>query len=89
MSKEVIFDKEVIFESVVAIGVVILIGAFLLSICSWSDDKKFYNGCQCGGHWEYQQAVGHQTTTGYIYKCNKCGDLKEFGKYYDTESEEN
>lgn len=85
-------DKEMIFENIAIVGVGILIGILLYIGCSWSikqKDKEFYNGCQCGGHWEFQQVVGHQTTTGYIYKCDKCNDIKEYGKYYNTERKEN
>ena len=31
----------------------------------------------CGGHYEFIQAVGHQLDTSYIYKCNKCGKIIE------------
>ena len=27
----------------------------------------------CGGTWEYEQAVGHKSSTSYIYICRKCG----------------
>ena len=27
----------------------------------------------CGGAWEYEQAVGHRTSTSYIYVCEGCG----------------
>lgn len=40
------------------------------------NDQKFWNGghCDiCGGTWEYEQAVGHRSSTSYIYICNKCG----------------
>ena len=35
----------------------------------------------CGGKWEYIQAVGHQARTNYLYRCDKCGEMKEFYKY--------
>lgn len=42
------------------------------------EDKKWNNGyCECGGHYEYQQAVGHQYTTSYIYQCDSCGKIIE------------
>lgn len=38
------------------------------------DEKEWNNGyCECGGHFEYEQAVGHQYRTSYIYKCDSCG----------------
>ncbi len=39
-------------------------------------DDKLWNGghCDiCGGTWEYEQAVGHRTSTSYIYVCRNCG----------------
>ena len=38
------------------------------------DEEEWNNGyCECGGHFEYEQAVGHQYRTSYIYKCDSCG----------------
>ena len=34
----------------------------------------------CGGHWVYEQAVGHRYTTDYIYRCDKCGYRYEFNE---------
>lgn len=31
----------------------------------------------CGGRYVYQQAVGHGTSTYYIYKCEQCGKMVE------------
>ena len=40
----------------------------------YHDEKAWNNGrCECGGHFEYEQAVGHQYSTSYIYKCDSCG----------------
>lgn len=39
-------------------------------------DEKLWNGghCDvCGGTWEYEQAVGHGSSTSYIYVCEDCG----------------
>lgn len=39
-------------------------------------DDKLWNGghCDvCGGTWEYEQAVGHRSSTSYIYVCRNCG----------------
>lgn len=45
------------------------------------DIAEYNNGvCKvCGGHYEYQQAVGHYYFTDYIYKCDKCGNVIEVG----------
>lgn len=39
------------------------------------DDKLWNNGhCDvCSGIWEYEQAVGHRSSTTYIYICDNCG----------------
>ena len=38
------------------------------------DFNKWNDGyCSCGGNWVYDQAVGHEYTTSYIYECDKCG----------------
>lgn len=61
----------------IIIGILVVIVAFM----SANDEKKWNNGfCSCGGHWEYQQAVGHRYDTDYIYKCDTCGTIMEFEK---------
>lgn len=39
------------------------------------DDKLWNDGyCDvCGGTWEYEQAIGHRSSTSYIYVCEDCG----------------
>lgn len=39
------------------------------------DDKLWNNGhCDiCGEAWQYEQAVGHRSSTSYIYVCDGCG----------------
>lgn len=65
------------------IDVLIIVACFVLIIgiaigavkCSINQEEKEWNNgyCECGGHWKYVQAVGHQYHTSYIYKCDKCG----------------
>ena len=69
-------------NSIIAILILILLTIGLLFLCSYCehyyDNEVWNNGmCQCGGKWEYQQAVGHRYSTNYIYKCNKCGAVIE------------
>lgn len=46
------------------------------------DAADWNNGyCDCGGHWRYEQAVGHQYRTSYIYKCDECGNRIEISTY--------
>lgn len=64
----------------------LLIGAgILLDSCQKADDIKAWNGGyheDCGGRWEYDQAVGHRYDTDYIYVCDKCGMRHEFESYF-------
>lgn len=55
------------------ICICVIIGAVVK--CSKDQDEKEWNNgyCECGGHFEYEQAVGHQYRTSYIYKCDSCG----------------
>ena len=62
------------------IGALFLL-AFLVSIpISRAETNKWNNGIHkdCGGHWQYEQAVGHDYITSYMYICDKCGVRKEF-----------
>ncbi len=73
--------KEAFFEIVkftlmMAVIILLIIGFCigLRSLEKKSDEKIYNNGIctECGGHYEYEQAVGHREDTTYIYKCNKC-----------------
>ena len=69
-------------DVIIAILGLILFVIGLIFICDYCEDKHdenvWNNGmCQCGGTFEYQQAVGHYYSTNYVYKCNKCGDIIE------------
>ena len=62
----------------IAIGCVIILLAFCWLIESVADTCKWNTGrCQCGGGWVYEQAVGHDWWTSYIYHCDKCGKAIE------------
>lgn len=70
-------DSFIIIELLVII-VFIFVLAIGMGAC---DESKWNNGyCQCGGRWEYEQAVGHRHSTSYIYICDKCGAREEFDK---------
>ena len=67
----------------------VIIGCIIVALVIWFIDaiissNTYNNGiCKiCGGTYEFQNAVGHQFTTDYIYKCNQCGDLIEINTYY-------
>lgn len=73
-----------LIATVVILGLVIGV-VFLLNSCSESEDTKAWNGGyheDCGGRWEYDQAVGHRYDTDYIYVCDKCGMRHEFETYF-------
>lgn len=75
-----------IIEEIVTILVVLAALCMLvvgLVRCSHKIDAAEWNNgyCECGGHWRYEQAVGHQYGTSYIYKCDECGNRIEIGTY--------
>ena len=60
---------------IVAILVVAAIYIFVYAL-QVKEDNKIWNGGHCDvceGDWEYEQAVGHRSSTSYIYVCSKCG----------------
>lgn len=69
-------------EIIFIIAIVLLTIAFVLGVyfgvneAGIRHDEKLWNGghCDvCGGTWEYEQAVGHRSSTSYIYVCENCG----------------
>lgn len=58
---------------IVLIFIVLVFG--VIKITKNHDSKLWNDGhCNiCGSAWEYEQAVGHRTSTSYIYVCRKCG----------------
>lgn len=74
--------KDIIAEIVSIVIVFVCFVGFLAVIIhfhSATETKKWNNGyCECGGKWEYEQAVGHRSGTSYIYICDKCGKREEF-----------
>lgn len=63
---------EIITIIIMVLLVVVLIFGF--HKCSVEYDNELWNDghCICGGNWEYEQAVGHRSSTSYIYVCEKC-----------------
>lgn len=65
-------------ESITIIVVILLCAAMVFGTykASIKHDEKLWNDghCDiCGGTWEYEQAVGHRSSTSYIYVCDGCG----------------
>ena len=70
------------------IGIIVVLASLTLLVvglvrCGRNKDTAAWNNgyCACGGHWRYEQAVGHQYGTSYIYKCDECGTRIEIGRY--------
>ena len=61
------------FIVIVSLFVAFFFGVYKVSSCF--NDKLWNNGhCDiCGGTWQYEQAVGHRSSTSYIYVCEDCG----------------
>lgn len=60
----------------IILGIAFIVSVVIgISKCSKERDEKAWNNgyCECGGQFEYEQAVGHQYRTSYIYKCSSCG----------------
>jgi len=73
-------DEYVVIGGFIAILVAIFVAIMAISNCI--DVSKWNNGhCSCGGNWEYVQAVGHYSSTTYMYECDKCGTVEEFNEY--------
>ena len=49
---------------------------------------KWNNGIctECSGDYEFFQAVGHGSSTSYIYKCDSCGKIVEFENIMEKEN---
>lgn len=70
--------KDILLEIIGIIAIVVIFGGFLffLDRCSVEQENELWNNghCDiCGGTLEYEQAVGHRSSTSYIYVCKKCG----------------
>lgn len=65
-----------------AIISIIIFSIFAFVKCRNSRDAELWNKgyCSCGGQWVYEQAVGHQYGTSYIYVCDRCDNRIEVWK---------
>ena len=65
-----------ILTMIAGLLIIILIG----SCATKRDINTWNNGIHkdCGGHWQYEQAVGHLYSTNYIYVCDKCNVRETF-----------
>ena len=72
-------------EIITIIAMVLIVVGFLffaMKISAEHDNKLWNDGhCDiCGGAWKYEQAVGHKSSTSYIYICEKCGKRIEINE---------
>lgn len=70
--------RDILPEIVTIIVIVVLCAALIFGVNKAGEkhDEKLWNDghCDvCGGAWEYEQAVGHRSSTSYIYVCDECG----------------
>lgn len=86
-------DKaDTVFEiAQIILGIVFIVSVLVGMVkCSKDQDREEWNNgyCECGGHWVYEQAVGHQMITSYIYRCDECGKTIEVWNTSVTEVKE-
>lgn len=77
--------RDILSEIITILVIVLLVVTFAFFVFKLSveqDNKKWNGGhCDvCGGTWEYEQAVGHRSSTSYIYVCEKCGKRIEISE---------
>ena len=77
--------RYILQEIMIIILIVLLFVAFFFCVhlASTNHDDKLWNGghCDiCGGTWKYEQAVGHRSSTTFIYVCGNCGKRIELSK---------
>ena len=73
-------DKTPLSFTIILI-IVIIIFLFVRKIIG----ANIYNNgicTNCSGSYQFVQAIGHQASTDYMYKCNKCGQAIEVPNYY-------
>ena len=72
-------DKREDLISIIAIIGIVIFFVGITVFCIISHKPQHSNGIctECGGQYEFVQAVGHKYDTSYIYKCNECGKIIE------------
>lgn len=65
-----------------AVAIILLIVLYLIRSCA--SENIWNNGIysNCGGHYRFQQAIGHNHYTEYMYTCDKCGHSIEVAHHY-------
>ena len=77
--------RDILPEIISIIVIILLFAAMIFGVnkVSISHDEKLWNDghCDvCGGAWKYEQAIGHRSSTSYIYICEDCGKRIELNE---------
>ena len=78
-----LYAEDVVLICILALLVIFVSLVIFCYVNDQNNQKQLYNNGihqDCGGAWVYQEPVGHKYSTTYIFKCNKCGLIKEFSK---------
>lgn len=75
--------KEERLQQVGIAGIITIVTLIVLFAMAFTEIGIWNDGVclNCGGNYEYIEAVGHGRSTGYIYQCDTCGDVIELGCY--------
>jgi hypothetical protein len=71
-----------------AIAIILLIVLFIVRSCASSTIWNDGICSNCGGHYKFQQAIGHNHYTEYMYTCDKCGHSIEVAQHYPEVDDE-
>ena len=66
----------------IGICVIILIVAYFINNAVGANEYNNSICTNCGGTYEFKQAVGHNYGTTYMYICDKCCRVIEIPNYY-------
>lgn len=69
--------EDLIVTMIIVMITSFLIGVIVICIIFYKPQHNHGICTDCGGQYEFVQAVGHHLDTSYIYKCNKCGKIIE------------
>lgn len=74
--------------SLIVFAIVFGIARLVFHFREKEDNARWNNGvCECGGNYEYEQAVGHRVDTSYIYKCEQCNRRIEVSSFKERQDD--
>lgn len=80
-----VYRNNIEIKGSIIILIICIIIMFIINSCEATLSEKTYNNGiheGCGGHWVYENAIGHRCSTNFIYHCDKCGMTIEFVEKY-------